>query len=342
MNGWSHVMVACVLGSALVACAGSDGAKGDKGDPGVAGTAGAKGDPGGKGDKGETGATGDKGETGVTGAKGDKGDPGQDWPGPAPAAYAAADGLKGGAAFSQWYSESGAGKGDLTKYGLTVGSEFVRCKTCHAWDGLGNAGSYANRTGLSTGTASRPDVSDVNLRVTVALTTYQELYDLVAAPWGRPVNAGGDSRHPDFSTTLDAAQIWNLVKFMREEWVEPNDLYTLQVTGAPLHYEVVDGAWTLVKPTLAFSAIGKDGDAAAGKVLFESKCSGCHGADGKTILMETDTMTLGQFVRAKPHEAWFKVKFGNGGVMKPGLVAATADLKNLYKALADSTAFPDK
>lgn len=155
------------------------------------------------------------------------------------------------------------------------------------------------------------------------------------------MNATNDSRHPDFTTYLDAAQTWNLVKFMREEWVDPNALYDLQVSGPPMHYEVVASVWTLVKPTLTYSNIGKDGDATAGKTLYTSKCQSCHGATGMTVLLETGTMSLGEFVRAKPNEAWFKIKFGQGTAMAPGLVSATTDLKNLYKALASTTGFPD-
>jgi len=315
--------------------AGAAGAKGDKGDTGAAGAAGAKGD---KGDTGATGAKGDKGETGASGAKGDAG---QDWPGPAPAAYLAADGIKGGVAYSEWYATGAGGKGSLANANVTAGAEFVRCKTCHGWDGLGNAGSYANRTGISTGEATRADVSDVNLRATVASASYQDLYDLIESTWGRPINAANDSRHPAFAGHLEPAQIWNIVKFMREEWVDPNELYDLAIVGAPLHYEDVAGVWTLKKPTLTFTNLGKDGDAVAGKTLYAAKCAGCHNSDGKLVLLEKGTMTLGQFVRGKPHEAWFKIKFGQGAVMLPGLVTATSDLKNLYKAMADTTAYPN-
>ena len=153
------------------------------------------------------------------------------------------------------------------------------------------------------------------------------------------MNATSDSRHPDFSTYLQPAQVWNLVKFLREELVRPNELYDLQVAGAPMHYEDIAGVRTLVSPTLTYTNLGTTGSGPAGKTLYTAKCAGCHGADGKTVTMEA--MSLGQFVRAKPHEAWFKVKFGQGTVMAPGLVTATSDLKNLYKALASTTDFPD-
>ena len=306
---------------ATVACAGGDGQNGPAG---------------------QAGQNGGKGEPGAPGAKGDPGPPGDagtSYPGPVPAAYAAADGIKGGAAYSEWFAASAGGKGALAQYGVTVGSDYVRCKSCHGWDGLGSAGSYAARTGISTGTAGRADVSAANLRTTATASTAQELYDLVAQPNGRPINSASDSRHPDFSAVLDPAQIWNLAKFMKEEWVRPNELYDLQVAGAPMHYEDVGGVRTLVSPVVTYSNLGKNGTEAAGKTVYTAKCTGCHGATGKTVTMEG--LSLGAFVRAKPNEAWFKIKFGQGTVMAPGLVTTTADLKNLYKALANTTDFPD-
>jgi mono/diheme cytochrome c family protein len=154
------------------------------------------------------------------------------------------------------------------------------------------------------------------------------------------MDVGSDSRHPDFTGYLADAQVWNLVKFMREEWIDPNALYDLQVTGGPMGYAMVAGVWTLVKPTLTFTNVGQDGDAAAGTVVYNATCAGCHGADGTTLPIAGQS--LGALVRAKPHEAWHKVKFGEPAAgMAPGLVTSTTDMKNLYKALADTVAFPD-
>ena len=284
------------------------------------------------------------GSDGAKGPKGPKGDTGADWPGPLPEEYVAADGLAGGAAYSQWYNTFGGGSGAASEYDVTVNAEFVRCKTCHAWDGVGNAASYADRTGLSTGTATRPDVSSANLRGTAASSTPDELFDLIASPYGRPLNVAGNA-HPDFTAALSNAQIWNLVKFMREEWVNPNDLYALSVTGAAMHWEysAATTSWVLKKPKLTFSSIGTDGNAGRGNTIYTEKCGSCHGANGKTILLETNTMSLGEFVRSKPHEAWFKVKFGNGAAsMPPGMVTSTTDLKDLYKAFTDTVDFPNE
>ncbi len=285
------------------------------------------------------GCEGKDGLQGLQGPQGPAGPGGHDWPGPPPSGYLAADSIAGGTAYLKWYLEAAGGTGNLTNYGVTVAADFVRCKACHAWDGMGNAGSYADRTGVSTGTATRPDVSSVNLRSSIVSTTYQELYDLIERPAGRPLNLTS-SAHPDYSTVLTPAQIWNIVKFLREEFVNPNELYDLQISGPAMHYEWNGASWVLMKPVLTYSNIGKGGSAASGASVFANKCSVCHGANGKDNPPEGFT-SLGKFLRAKPHEAWFKAKFGEPPIMPPALVTSTQDLKDLYKALVDTVGFPD-
>lgn len=279
------------------------------------------------------------GEDGADGPQGPAGPPGADWPGPVPAAYTAADGLAGGAAYSQWYSKDGGGNDTLASYGVTVAADFIRCKACHGWDGVGSAGSYANRTGVSSGSASRPDVSDANLRRAVVSATYQELYDLVARQAGRTLNSAS-SGHPNYSAVLTESQVWNIVKFLREEFVNTNELYDLQISGAAMHYEWDGTAWVLRSPSVTYSDIGKNGNASNGRSIYNANCLDCHGTDGKTLPVG-GLSGIGQFTRSKPNEAWFKVKFGQPPAMDPGLVTTTSDLKDLYKALADTVAFPN-
>jgi mono/diheme cytochrome c family protein len=86
--------------------------------------------------------------------------------------------------------------------------------------------------------------------------------------------------------------------------------------------------------------VGALGNEANGQALFAARCAGCHGADGRTL--DIEGRSLGQLVRAKPNEAWFKAKFGEPGTgMNPGLVTAVSDLQDLYKALANPASFPD-
>ena len=285
---------------------------------------------------GSDGLTGPAGAAGADGAAGPAGPPGTNFPGPAPAAYDAADGILGGAAYSKWWTTDADGSG--TQPATTAGADFYRCKACHAWDGQGNAASYATRTGQSTLNANRPDVSSVNLRATGAAESYQELYDLIARPGARDIDAF-DNTHPDFGAMLSADQIWNLVKFMREEWVAPSELYDIEVMGPAMYVDYAQSPVVVVAPTITYTNVGAKGDEANGQGIYTDSCGACHGADGTTL--DLGGRSLGQFVREKPNEAWFKSKFGEAGSMDPGILTELGDLQDLYAALANATNFPN-
>lgn len=291
-----------------------------------------EGDPGPMGPAGPEGAAGPAGPAGADGADGQDG---TDFPGPLPDEYLNADGILGGAAYSKWWTTDAGGSGDA---GASVPADFYRCKACHAWDGLGNAASYANRTGQSTLTDTRPDVSSVNLRSSAVAHTVQALFDLVVHSPGRTIDAR-DNTHPDYSASLTVGQVWNLVKFMREEWIEPQLLYDLEVSGPAMYVDYTVDPAVVVAPTLTFSNVGALGDASNGESIYDAFCASCHGPDGTAI--DIGGRSLGQFVREKPNEAWFKAKFGEPGTgMEPGLLTETSDLQDLYAALADETNYP--
>lgn len=337
---WAGLGLLLAVALLVVACEGPAGLTGPAGPAGPVGPTGAVGPAGATGTAGATGPAGPAGPTGAAGPAGATGAAGRngiDWPGLVPAAYTSANATAGGAAYSEWWTTDAAGTGNRTA--TTASVEFYRCKTCHGWDGLGNAGSYASRTGQSTGTAGRPDVAAVNLRSTVVTASYQELYDLVAHSGARAIDAV-DNNHPDYSKVLTSGQIWNIVKFMKEQWVKPGELYDLSVTGAVMRWNYANTPATLISPVLTYTNIGKDGNAANGLTIFTAKCTLCHGADGKKITVD-GLSGVGRFLRSKPNEAWFKVKFGQPGAMAPGQVTTTSDLKDLYKALTDTTIFPD-
>jgi mono/diheme cytochrome c family protein len=138
------------------------------------------------------------------------------------------------------------------------------------------------------------------------------------------------------------------VKFMKEEWVNPDDLYDWSVDGAPMHWEydqTVDngdgtfGNLVLVSPTVTYSNIGEGGSDTNGDTIYTNACLSCHGADGRTI--DLGGRSVGQFAREKPNELWLKVKFGEPGKMDAGLVTTTSDILDLYKALTDDVTYPD-
>jgi len=288
------------------------------------------------GPEGPAGSQGAAGPQGPTGPAGPPGSNGINWPGPVPPEFTAADGIQGGAAYAKWWTTDGGGSG--TQPPTAVSADFYRCKACHAWDGLGNAASYANRTGQSTLKASRPDVSSVNLRSTIASSTYQELYDLVAHTGARALDAA-DNAHPDFSQVMSQDQIWNMVKFMFEEWVAPSELYDIEVMGPQMYVDYTQVPPAVVAPTITYSNIGAKGTASVGKTIYAQTCSVCHGPDGTGI--DIGGRTLGQFFREKPNEAWFKAKFGEAGHMLPGLVTDLQDLQDLYAALVVVADFPN-
>ncbi len=274
---------------------------------------------------------------GDQGPQGQQGESGQDWPGPPPDEYVNADGIAGGAAYSKWWMTEAGGSG--TQPSTTAPADFYRCKACHAWEGLGNSASYADRTGQSTLNSNRPDVSSINLRSTAASESFQELYNLVRHVGARQIDAF-DNTHPDFSQNLADDQVWNIIKFMIEEWVDPNLLYDLEVTGPTMYVDYSVDPPEVVKPTLTFTNIGSLGNETNGQDIYAQNCATCHGADGTQL--DIGGRSLGQFIREKPHEAWFKAKFGEPGTgMQPGLITETSDLQDLYKALANPANFPD-
>ena len=178
----------------------------------------------------------------------------------------------------------------------------------------------------------------MNLRSTIASTTYQELYDLVAHAGARALDAA-DNAHPDFSGVMSADQIWNMVKFMFEEWVAPSELYDIEVTGPQMYVDYAQIPPVVVAPTITYSNIGAKGTASAGKTIYAQACAICHGPDGTGL--DIEGRTLGQFFREKPNEAWFKAKFGEAGHMPTGLVTALQDLQDLYAAMVVVADFPN-
>jgi len=164
------------------------------------------------------------------------------------------------------------------------------------------------------------------------------MYDLVGHAGARTIDAM-DNTHPDFAAEMTEAQIWNVVKFIREEWVAPSDLYDLEVSGQSIHWDYTVTPAVVVSPTLTYSNIGAKGNAANGDAIYAANCASCHGATGTAHIIEG--RSLGEFAREKPNELWFKAKFGEDGTgMEPGLVSATSDLQDLYAALVNATNFP--
>lgn len=253
------------------------------------------------------------------------------------AAYDKASIAKGGILYDKfWATEAGYDQNNPNVAVFNAKSDFFRCKQCHGWDLLGSNGSYNGR-GPKT---SRPNISALNLFQLAKTKTPQELFDGMKKTAGRrdvsydlstydpASNSAVGDQMPNYAQILTDEQIWDLVKFMKEGAFDVSLLYDATYSG------------TYPTGKAVFSNVGKDGNAAAGKAHYAAKCAACHGADGKALLMES--MTAGEFTRKKPNEVQHKVKYGQLGSGMIGDFGITlAQMKDLYKALADETAFPN-
>jgi len=172
--------------------------------------------------------------------------------------------------------------------------DYVRCKSCHGWDRLGQQGGYARRTRLETRPNTGAGDSDTRSRaiVTGSVTLEQLRHAGGAAGTGRSYADGTGSwvalaaqpsaantaahatgytlgnQHPNFAadgpnggaavpTSLQADCI---VDFLNFEDGDPSRYFAAINTGTnPALYTVVDTA-----------------DAAAGESFWNSACAQCH------------------------------------------------------------------
>lgn len=254
-----------------------------------------------------------------------------------PPGFTNADGINGGTMYDKfWTPETGWNQGDPNLSTFSNFSNFFRCKQCHAWDRLGNAASYIGRAPSTT----RPNVTSLNLKQITASMTPQELFDALWSSTGRrsvsadlstydpATNATVGDQMPDLSEIMTEAQVWDLVKFLKEEANDTDLLYDSNTSG------------TYPTGSITYSNIGVGGDATNGDAIYAAECAGCHGADGTAIVVDGE-YTVGSFLRAKPYETQHKVKFGQPGTMMGSLVTDINDILDLYAALTDEASYPD-
>jgi len=261
---------------------------------------------------------------------------------PATEAYNKADHINGGIMYDKfWATESDFDQANPVKATINAKADFFRCKQCHGWDGLGNAGSYINRNA----NANRPNIASGNIYAMGQSKTAQELFDGFKKTAGRrdisfdlttynpTTNKTEGDKMPNLNQLLTDAQIWDLVKFMKEGMMDVSQLY--------------DATYTGVYPTgsMAISNVGKNGDAVKGKNYYNSNCAACHGANGTTLNGTShviEGMTIGQFTRKKANEVQHKVHYGQlGSPMQGEFDITVSQMKDLYKALANETDFPN-
>ena len=254
-----------------------------------------------------------------------------------PTPYEASVAGNGGVMYDKfWAEESGFDQGDANFNLYNDNANFFRCKQCHAWDGLGTNGSYNSRGPNAT----RPNVAALNLYELAQDKSPEELFEAMRVTEGRrdisydlsqygPTNSAEGDKMPNYTQILTSAQMWDLVKFMKEGMLNVDDLYSGSYTG-----EYPSGS-------AAYNNLGKDGNDALGNTFYSDKCASCHGADGTDI--DLGGKGVGGFTRSKPYEVQHKTKFGALGVNPPmvGEFDITlAEMKDLLKALSRTADFP--
>ena len=260
--------------------------------------------------------------------------------------YDSADGINGGMLFDKFYATSASAEDTTPEFSNAFGldlsniaaaGDFYRCKQCHGWDRLGRKGAYINRAPKA---GKRPNVSRVNLALAAKTDSPEELFARIASPRvPRPAdfdpktydpateNPAGDLM-PAFGKIFTEGEIWDIVKFLKENAYDTTALYDLKTEG------------TYPTGVVSYAELGRDGDAPVGRTVFEDKCADCHGDDGLEI--DLGGKSVGQFLRTKAYEVHHKVGFGQLGSAMGPTKLSPEKMKNLYKALADETAFPSE
>lgn len=260
-------------------------------------------------------------------------------------AYQMADGITGGQLYAEfWASETGFSLANSNLDNLqqldkiNAKADFFRCVQCHGWDRLGRLGGYSNRAP----TADRPGVADVDLAKISEMLSPQPLFDRIKSgshyrsiqedldDYDPAFNYVIGDKMPNYSEILTDAQIWDIVKFLKEEALDTTALYDIVLLGS--QYPRSRG----------FANMGVDGSSVAGEQLFTNKCSACHGADGTKLLLDEGLYTVGSYIRSKPYEAQHITKFGHlGSVMGPVLKdSSLSDIQDLFAAMRDGDKYP--
>jgi hypothetical protein len=133
---------------------------------------------------------------------------------------------------------------------------------------------------------------------------------------------------PDLSDIMTEEQVWDLVKFLKEEALDTDLLYDFVTSG------------NYPSGSITYSNIGAGGNAGDGDAIYTANCAACHGSDGRQILVD-GSFSVGSFLRAKPYEVQHKVKFGQPGTSMGSLLTDIADILDLYLALTNTTTYPD-
>jgi len=233
---------------------------------------------------------------GDTGGGGGGGDP-----------YANASVSRGGRLYDTWWVVKGTAEpssenpGYALTQGTQTGSVTWRCKECHGWDYKGVAGAYATGSHL-TGV---PGLLDAGNRSQDELTA--TIRDGLT---GEAMSA--------FGTHLSPADLWDLVKFVKEGTVDLTP-YIDSATKAPI-----------------------SADPVRGKTLYDGTCLECHGADGSRLNFGTalEPEYLGHVASGNPWEFQHKVRFGQPGENMPSAVDDGWTMQDVMDVLSHARTLP--
>ncbi|MBI2281627.1 MAG: c-type cytochrome [Bacteroidetes bacterium] len=290
------------------------------------------------------GEVGPAGADGIAGTNGTNGTNGVAISAADQAAYDAASALRGGLYYNKFYVDATTGANLATVDPIvTSNADFFRCKSCHGWDLLGSNGQYISRGP----TATRPNIAPNNLNVYAATHDIKQIFDAVKHSGGRQKTSTDkslNSNMPDYSLLMTDAQVWDIVKFLKEGRINYDKMYELKTTGTyPSSTSVTDMYGnTLTGYVLnnVGNVAGTTGDAVAGKAYYDAKCAVCHGTDGKDLA----SFPVGLLGRTKNAEMLHIVKYGLPGKSMWSTInynITETEMINLNKALSDTLVFPN-
>jgi len=298
------------------------------------------------GPAGPAGPAGADGANGQNGSNGSNGTNGQDATVAIPTqadidAYVMADGVNG----ARFYDHAVDAARDQSGHDAvfddqalaSTSQDFFRCKSCHGWDLLGQQGGSLIGKAPS---ATYPTAVAVNLYQWARVNNIKTVFNAVKNVGGHAITVAdeGDTM-PDYSALGDA-NIWDIVKFLKETSHDINDFYAESTSGS-----YPNGTKTRLD-------LGRGGNAANGDAVFAAHCAGCHGADGSAINIYCKGEWLGNLMRNSPHEFQHKSVWGmptdfghntlgcNTEWMMPAQSISDQDIRDMMVAGQDATKYP--
>lgn len=195
------------------------------------------------------------------------------------------DPYNGGLVWSNWTDAVAGGSGYPENFDSSK-KDFLRCKACHGWDGMGAQGGYVRRSAKD----SRPNPTpgtDLSAKFG-SIETAEVLY----SEKGRKFDTNSKAM-PNFGQKggLTDQQVKDVAAFLNKG-PKIGEFATLDISSKPVSY--------------AF----KNPDLEAGKNLYMTSCASCHNEDGNG-----EDMSLKKYFSedGKYSEGFHKTVYGAGG-----------------------------